>query len=405
MGGLRVESRMKRGYFTGVMLLGVALLAACGGERKPESGKPSLVSGVATEEVAGSSIDDLHEVVGTVRAKTTTALSARMVGTILAIRVREGDRVRAGQELIEIENRDARAEVDRAQAGLREAQTAVEEIERNQRAAEAGRSAAIARRQLARATLARYRVLHERKSISDQEFDEVQAQAQVAGAEAERAERMLQVLDAQRKAVDARIAQADADLAAARIRAGYARIASPIDGVVVARQAEPGGVAMPGVGLLTIEGAGASRLEVAVEESRIAGIAIGKPASVVIDALGAGEIDGRVAEIVPAADPASRTWMVKIELPRTAGLLSGMFGRARLVQGKREAVTVAGSSLVRRGQLTGVWVVDAQSLVSLRLVTVGRQSGERIEVLSGLGKGERVVVDAARIEREGVRLQ
>ncbi len=382
--------------------------AACGGGQGSESGretKPTVVSGVRTEEVVESKIQDRYTASGTVRSKTSSDLSAKVMGVVTAVRVREGERVRAGQVLVEIENQDARALLGKAQAGLREAQAAAQEVEQNAQAAQAARRAAEAGRELAQATLRRYQGLHERKSVSDQEFDEVKARARVAEAELERANRMAQVIEARRTMVTAKIDQAHADVTVAEVAAGYARVAAPFAGVVTARHVEVGTLASPGAPLLTVEETGTYRLEVAIDELRIGQISRETPVRVQLDALGLGEMAGQVAEIVPATDPATRTYTVKITLPVEARIRSGMFGRAHFQMGERPSILIPTSAVLQKGQLTGVFVVGEGGRTQLRLVTLGEEREGRREVLSGLTPGERLVTESARIEREGVQVQ
>lgn len=391
-----------------VLSLIYGMLTGCGGRAPVVEEKPPVVTGVATAVVQSESLGATFEAPGVVRAKTSTVISSKLVGTIVAMRISEGERVRAGQVLVEIDNRDARAQLVKAQAGLREAEGGTEELERNLKAAVATQSAAQAQRQLAETTLKRYQGLRERKSVSAQEYDEVAAQAQVALAEVERADRLQQVIVARRQMVAARIDQARADVEAAQIYAGYARITSPVEGLVVSKQAEIGGLAAPGVPLLTIEGTGRSgglRLEATVEESRLGAIALGTAARVGIDSLGGLELAGRVVEIVPAADPASRTFTVRIELPANPSLRSGQFGRVQFQAGERKGLSIPANAVVRRGQLTGVYVIDEKGIANLRLITLGRQDGDRLEVLSGLDAGETIVAESSRIAREGVQVK
>ena len=105
-----------------------------------------------------------------------------------------------------------------------------------------------------------------------------------------------------------------------------------------------------------------------------------------------------MAQIVPAADPASRSFLVKIELPADARLRSGLFGRARFPRGARSALLIPRATIVERGQLRGVFVIDANQIAQLRYVTLGKASGEKVEVLSGLQEGEKLV--AAPGDRE-----
>ncbi len=382
------------------------ITASCSTQQKAASlEKTSVVSHVPTEIVKTAAVADFYEAVGTVRSKTTTTLSSKVVGSVISMRVREGDRVRAGQLLAEIDSRDARVQTDKAQAGLREAQTSVDEVEKSIRAAEAAQAAAEASRNLAAATFKRYQALLARKSVSQQEFDEVQARYKVAEAEVERAERMRQSMQARRNQVTARIDQARADVAGAQVYAGYSRITSPINGVVTVKQAEVGTLAAPGAPLLTIEDGHNFRLEAAVEESRIRDVRLHQSVTVLIDALGGEELSGRVVEIAPATDPSSRSYTVRIELPSRSLLRSGLFGRARFTAGERNTITIPPKAIVQRGQLTGVYVIDSSGIARLRLITLGKATGERVEVLSGLSDGDRVVIDANAGVSDGSKVQ
>jgi multidrug efflux pump subunit AcrA (membrane-fusion protein) len=370
-----------------------------------QADKPVVVANVTTETVRNATTSDFYEAVGSVESKTATTLSSKTVGTITAFNVNEGDHVRVGQLLAEIENRDARAQVERAQAGLREAQTGTEEVEKNIRAAEAAKAAAEAQRQLAESTLKRYQALLDRKSVSPQEFDETSTRFKVASAEVERAERMLQAAQARRAMVQARIEQAKAEIASAQVMASYSRITAPINGVVTAKQAALGTLAAPGAPLLTLEDNASYRLVAAVEESQMRRIALGQTATVLIDALGDAEISAKVVEIVPAADPATRSYSVKLALPPQRFLRSGLYGKARFAAGERQALTVLQSAIVQNGQLSGVYVLDSNGIARLRLLTLGKRSGDRVEILSGLNDGERIVTTGTAIPREGVKVQ
>ncbi len=380
-------------------------VAACG--KKPEVAAEKLptVKGARVERVSMSPIEDYYEATGTVRSKTTTVLSSKVMGVVTSLRAREGDRVRAGQVLIEIDNRDASAQLQKAEAGLRQSQEGLAEVEQAINAAKSAQSAADASKRLADSTYARYRALLERKSVSPQEFDEAKAKEEMAEAETRRAADTLKMLAARRQQALAQIDQARAEVANARVYLSYARIASPISGVVVAKQTETGSTAMPGAPLLTIEDGSRYRLEVAVEESRLGKIGMGQQARVRIDALGADDLEGGVSEIAPAADPMSRSYTVKIDLPARQGLRSGLYGVARFTSGRKQAMVVPRKAVVERGQLVGVFVVDDASVARLRLVKTGKSYGENVEVLTGLSDGERIVVDGVANVKDGVKVQ
>jgi len=124
-----------------------------------------------------------------------------------------------------------------------------------------------------------------------------------------------------------------------------------------------------------------------------------------VDAVGDEAIPGKVDEIVPAADPRSRTQLVKISLESRSGLRTGAFGRALFTVGEREALLVPTAALVVRGQLTGVFVIGEGNVARYRLVTTGAAFEGGVEILSGLGAGERIVVSGAERVLDGSRVE
>jgi len=407
-----MEESMRKKWVVIIIVSLAVMVTSCGKKEEAVIEKPATIEGVKIETINLSPIQEDYEAVGTVRSKTTSVLSSKTVGNILAIHVREGDRVRMGQLLIEIDDRDTRAQVQKAQAGFREVQDAQEEIDQNIRAAESAREAAEAGRSLAVATFKRYSNLLEQKSVSQQEFDEVQAKLKVADAEVDRAGRMLQALMAKKNQVLAKGEQVKADITSAQVYMGYSRILSPINGIVTSKQAEVGLLAAPGVPLLTVEDNSSYRLEVSVEDSMLKSIRLDTPVRVSIDALGPQEFSSRVTEIVPVSDPGSRSSTVKIDLFDGKGgsvgqpvLRSGLFGKARFTIGKKQVLTIPQRAISQSGQLVSVLTVDSSNILRLRLIKTGKQYGDQFEVLSGLNDGDRIVVEGIEKVKEGDRVK
>ena len=397
---------MKRSTLIVVGMTLLLLLISCSKKTETSQTLP-IVEGTKIETVQTTYVEDYYEAVGTVRAKNSSVVAARIMGSIVALHVREGDTVRAGQTLIEIESREAGIQVQKAQAGVREATDALDEVDRNIRAAESAREAAQANEKLANTTFSRYQTLFARRSVSPQEFDEVRSKLEVASAEREVADRLLQATRARQKQVLARIDQAKADVSNARVHVGYARLTSPINGIVVSRQTDVGYLATPGAPLLTIENNSRYQLEVAVEESRLGTIHPGDQAQLEIEALGDKELSGSVEEIVPAADPNSRSYIVKLSVPNVAGaqLRSGLYGKARFLSGHRQALAIPKTAITQRGQLTGVFIVDQSGIARLRLIKTGRAFGERVEILSGLNAGEQLLIEGPPTIQDGTRVR
>ncbi len=397
---------MKKITFVLLSFLVAVVVASCAKKETAETPKPAVVSGIKTETVKSSLLEDFYEAVGTVRARKASALSSKTVGQVTAVLVREGDAVRAGQVLVEVDDREAASQLLRAQAGLQEAQQALAEAEQMIRASESARAAAEADKNLAASTFRRYEVLRERHSVSPQEFEEVQAKYQAKTAESDRAQELVNSMKSKREQVLARIEQAKAAIALARVSVGYGRVVAPYPGVITAKQVEVGALASPGTPLLTVEDNKNFRLEALVEESRLGKVRIGQNLQVIIDALGTKEWQGRVAEISPAADPASRTSVVKIDLSDgNRGLRSGLFGKARFAVEKRLVMAVPRTALIQRGQMTEVFVVDSRNVAHMTLVKTGRESRDRAEILSGLREGDRIIVAGVEKVSDGNRVE
>jgi RND family efflux transporter MFP subunit len=360
-----------------LLLLAVALLSGCSIQRETVSAAPETVGNLSLQPVHRAGVPDLIEAVGTVRAAETSQLASQMMGNIVAIRAHEGDRVRRGQVLAVIDDAQPRANLDRATAAEL---ASAKEI-----------SATDSDFALAEATYKRYQTLLERKSVSPQEFDEVRARYEGA--------------QARREMARAGQAQAKAALEQAHTTASYSRVLAPFDGVVTEKKVDVGTLATPGMPLFTVEDVRRYRLEATVNESDLRFVRMGQQVPVLIDALGDRQISARVVEIVPAADPASRSFLIKIDLPANSALRSGLFGRADFVRGERTSLLIPRTAVVERGQLQGVYVLGRNQLATLRYITLGKPSGQQVEVLAGLQDGETIVAEPGDRELSGKKIE
>jgi RND family efflux transporter MFP subunit len=197
------------------------------------------------------------------------------------------------------------------------------------------------------------------------------------------------------------------------VRLADATIVSPLDGVVGEKLAERGDLASPGKPLLVLHDPARLRLEVAVEERLLLELKRGDLLAVSLEALGT-EQRSPVDEIVPAVDPLTRTGLVKIDLPRLPGARPGTFGRARIPAGRRPAIVVPRSALLRRGQLEIVFTVerspDGTPRARLVLVRAGEEvsiagAEPSVEILSGLEAGALLVAREVEDLRDGAPLE
>jgi len=387
------------------LVLVLSLLSGCQGETPgtPTRAEPPVARSVRTHTLEMEPVQAAIEAVGSVRSRTQAIVSSKVLGYVREVRVREGDRVKAGDLLVSVDEAEFKTRVDRTEAALEEAARSADEAQRMNEEARAALVAAEADHRYAETTATRFRRLLAQELISAQEFDGVEAKRKSAEALVAQARARILSLEAREAQARQRIEQARAELAAARLALEDARITAPMAGVVVERRVETGNLASPGQPLLVLDDQRQYRLEAVLGESAVGRVRLGAVVPVVVDSLPR-PLEGRVAELIPAADPASRSVIVKLDLPVDTPLRSGMFGRARFSAGVRQALLVPAAVVVERGQISTLFVVGADGLARLRLVTLGERQGERVEVLSGLAAGERIVIEGAEGLADGSRV-
>jgi RND family efflux transporter MFP subunit len=361
---------------TTLILLALGL-AGC--SEAPKTKAPAPASNPVSISVVSATTEtwpSVYEATGTVRARTSAAVSARMTGYVRDVKAQVGDHVREGQVLVTLDSRDLDVNSRRAEAAREEIRAGIPE-------ADSAVAAAKANLDLAQVTFGRMETLFQKKSISNQEYDEAASRLKAAQAAYDLAR-------ARRAQFESRLALSDQELRAAEVTRSYAEVAAPFAGIIVARFAEPGNVAMPGTPLFTIEREGTYRLEASVEESHLPSIRAGQPVTITLDSVDR-PLDARVSEIVPAIDPASRSGIVKIDLPALPSVRSGSFGRAVFQSGSRTLLAVPAAAIAERGQLQSVFVAD-NDVARVRIITTGQRNKDRAEVLSGLTPGEKVIL-------------
>jgi RND family efflux transporter MFP subunit len=329
------------------LVLAALLPIGCHREAKSPVSQPADVAHVQVQTVERKSHLATEEVVGTVRAKLHAAIEAKLSGRIEKMLVAPGQSVKAGELLVQLDAREIQARLDQAMA-LRD---------RYARDAE------------------RLRRLLAENAVSRQEFEAVESHHRVALASAAEAETML----------------------------GHTRILAPFDGLITRKLADVGDLASPGRALLEIDDPRALRLEADVPEALIGRIQLGQRLSVRVSPQDEA-IEGAVSEIAPVADPVSRTFNVKLDLPANAGLRAGQFARVTVPVAESKTLRVPACAVIQRGQMELVFVVN-ESKAQLRLVKTGRRVGDEVELVSGMNAGEQVVVERADQLRDGQPLR
>lgn len=355
----------------------IVTMVGCSSERETASAVPATQSNVSVLSVRPANVPDLVEAVGTLRAAQTSQLAGQMMANIVEIRVHEGDRIRRGQVLAILDEAQPRAALDRATAAELASQQEI--------------VASDSDLVLAEATFKRYQTLYEKKSVSPQEFDEVKARYHAAVA--------------RRDMARAGLTQAKASAQQAQTALGYTRILAPFEGIVTEKKADVGTLVSPGMPIFTVEDLHRYRLEATVNETDLRYVRIGQKIPVDIDAVGGKQLEGRVVEIIPAADAATRSFVVKIEIPSDPALRSGLFGRAHFSRGQRSSLLIPRTAVVERGQLQGIYVLDQNQIAALRYITLGKPSGAQVEVLAGLQAGETLIADPGDREFSGKKIE
>lgn len=304
----------------------------------------------------------------------------------------------------------ARSAINQARAAINQAQSGYAALTSSIKEAKAAREAAQANKDNATSNYNRFKYLYEQGAISKQGFDDMATQLKGAKAGVEQAEARIEALqhqldqvNAQKEQANAQKSQAEAGLRMAQVFAGYAAVTAPFAGTVIRKMIEVGDMANPGQPLLAVE-RGPYRLEVPVQESMAGRIVKGQPVRVKVEATNR-EVIGKVDEIVPAVDAASRTFIVKILIPQDPVLRTGMYGQAIIKAGQENRIMMPEEAVLRWASFTGVYIVDRQRQARLQFVTLGREENGQVEVLSGLNNGDRIIVKGKDRVNDGDKVE
>ena len=325
----------------GIWVAGL-LLALAGCDREPEikAGAAARDVSAQTALVRSGQVAERYAAPATVVAVESVPVASRIMGYIRAIDVAEGQAVKAGQRLFTVDPADAKSQADQAAAALADA----------------------------KANYERYAALYKEEAVSRQHFDKMKLAYDQARAAAEGANNQLR----------------------------YAVVTSPISGVVTQKLGNAGSLAVPSQPVLVVENPNRLQVQTQVGEEVLRRLKPGDTVPVEVDGL-AGWVEARVARISPAADPVSRTFLVKLDLPAKLdtvgkGFKSGLFARALFPLGERGALLVPKAAVIERAGIQGVFVVDAQGIAQFRMVRAGAEHDGQIEAQAGLNAGERVAV-------------
>jgi len=303
-----------------------------------------------------------YRAIGTVMSDKRVDITSRITGFITEILIKEGQKVEKGQVLVMLDNSDIEGGIQQTIAAKNKAQASLQD---------------------ALTDFKRYQQLFKRGSVSENNLRKVTLSKEIAESALREAKAALKTAESQRQ---------------------YSRITSPVDGIVVVRQKRKGDLATPGASIVTIESDSNLLFESYVPESQIGHVKAGQTVEVNIDALKQ-KLNATVLRVVHSGDPISRRYQIKVELPETSRLLSGMYGYALFPVGFEQSPTIPRSARVNRGGLEGVFVLDKQNHAHFRWLRLGREWSDKIQVHAGLKGGERIVAVADKKIREGDQIQ
>ena len=291
---------------------------------------------------------------GVVEAVRQSTLAAQVAGRVIALNVKAGDTVKAGQVLVQIDPRSATQAEAASQSQVREAQANLAN---------------------AKASFERSKQLAAQKFISQAALD--QAQAQYLAAQA----------------------QASAAIANAGVSAtskSYTTLVAPYEGVIASTDVQVGDMATPGRSLLTVFDPRALRVTATLAQAVLARADLAAPIAIEIPSLKR-SLTARQVTVIPVADVRTHTTQVRLDLPEAAGLMPGQYARAAIVTGHARALAIPEAAVLRRSEVTAVYVLDAKGRAQLRQVRLGETAGSGyVEVVAGLNPGERVSLEPVR---------
>ncbi|HLK62619.1 MAG TPA: efflux RND transporter periplasmic adaptor subunit [Bryobacteraceae bacterium] len=344
-------------------------------------------------EVRRDSSQNAIELPGNIQAITEAPILARADGYLLKRMVDIGDRVRADQPVAEIEAPEMDEQIRQAKATVQQAQAAVDQAAANYERGQADED-------LAKVTAARWTALLAKGAVSRQETDRYQSEYRALTAATKALEKALAM---QRS----NVAAAEANLSRLDKVQGYRLVKAPFDGVITLRNVDVGALVTAGNTLLfRVAQISTLRTYVNVPQANASEVRVGQTAKLSVSNLPGREFPGTVARTASSLDPASRTLLVEVHVPNPDGaLLPGMYARVDVMGTRSNApLRIPSDALIARGEGTEVAVVR-EGKVHLQKIEVGRDYGDRLEVVGGLREGETIIANPGDVVREGLEVQ
>ena len=295
------------------------------------------------------------------------------------------------QVLVTLDDREIRARLHQVRSQVEAADRAIKAARSRLDAAIAQREAAQARKRQSDWEYQHYEDLYRQKAATGQQLQQMRAHKDVTEMQVQAAGQEVKAASDDVKRLEAQLQQAQAAELEARTMLSYAVIRAPFSGRVTRKMVDVGDMVTPGQPLFLLDVPAQPQLHAYIAESLITYLHPGQVLKVEIEALSA-TLEGAIAEIVPQAEPASRTTLVKIALTPMPALVTGLYGRVDIPYGIYRSLVVPATAVKEVGQLHLVTVLDIDGYPHRRFVTLGRRHDDLVEVLTGLQEGEEVTL-------------
>ncbi len=358
---------------------------------------------VATQTINERAVAGTQTLTGTVEPVEVVTTTSRVVGQIISLPVKEGDRVKKGQVLAKIDVKDLDAQQNQSTAAITQAIAGENQVLAQLNQAQAQLRNSIAEKQSvqveltdAQLTQKRRMMLQKEGAIGQDSLDAANTQVAVLKSQLQQATSGIaqaqagiarsQAAQAQARA---QVKQAEASKSQVAANLNYGIVTAPFNGVVTRKHTEVGAMAGTGQPIVTMENTSRQRFSVDVPESSLSQVKRGDLVAIRIDSIDQ-VINGTVDRLNPAANANSHSFNVKIALPSTSTLMSGMFGRLMISGTPRKGIRIPSSALIRRGQLEGVYVMSNNQAI-LRWIKTGKTQNDIVEIVSGLESGDRII--------------
>jgi RND family efflux transporter MFP subunit len=333
-----------------------------------------------TVETKEQTVAQTYPAVGTVRPKSETRISAQISAQITDVHVKAGQIVTSGTLLITLDSRQAAARLESAKEALRGAKASRDKARQAINSAQASYTNA-------KQHFARIKNFYASGAATQQEFEN--AQSGFLQAQASLSMSRESLVEA-----EAGIQQATETITEAKVYLGFSEIIAPVDGEIIRVLVEPGDLALPGKPLAAMRTQGGLRVEAHVREGLINTIKTGSRLQAVIPSPGL-SLNAVVEEIIPYADPQTRTFLVKAAIPAREGIYSGMYAKLMVPEARRTIITLDKEAVIHAGQLELV-MVKTNDTWQRRYIKTIPLDNTCVEVLSGLSANETIGIGGAR---------